>query len=45
VCIPVEAADYDYEGDTGNGPNYIRGPLRVLPPDPQRAARRVRNFA
>jgi hypothetical protein len=34
VCIPRGAADYDCAGGTGNGPNYIRGPLRVLPPDP-----------
>ena len=34
VCIPVGAADYDCAGGTGNGPNYIQGPIRVLPPDP-----------
>lgn len=34
VCIPRGAADYDCAGGTGNGPNYIRGPIRVLPPDP-----------
>ncbi len=34
VCIPIGAADYDCAGGSGNGPNYIRGPLRVLPPDP-----------
>lgn len=36
VCIPRGAADYDCAGGSGNGPNYIRGPLRVLPPDPHR---------
>ena len=34
VYIPVGAADYDCAGGSGNGPNYIKGPLRVLPPDP-----------
>lgn len=34
VCIPVGAADYDCAGGSGNGPNYIAGPLTVLPPDP-----------
>ncbi len=34
VCIPVGAADYDCAGGSGNGPNYIAGPIRVLPPDP-----------
>ncbi|OGD83156.1 hypothetical protein A2165_01285 [Candidatus Curtissbacteria bacterium RBG_13_40_7] len=33
VCIPIGAADYDCAGGSGNGPNYIAGPLRVLPPD------------
>lgn len=34
VCIPIGSADYDCAGGSGNGPNYIRGPIRVLPPDP-----------
>lgn len=34
VCIPLGSADYDCSGGSGNGPNYIRGPIRVLPPDP-----------
>lgn len=34
VCIPIGAADYDCAGGSGNGPNYIAGPIRVLPPDP-----------
>lgn len=34
VCIPIGAADYDCAGGSGNGPNYIAGPLTVLPPDP-----------
>ncbi|MDA0365310.1 MAG: thermonuclease family protein [Chloroflexi bacterium] len=39
VCIPVGAADYDCAGGSGNGPNYISGPIRVLPPDPHRLDR------
>jgi beta-lactamase superfamily II metal-dependent hydrolase len=35
VCIPVGAADYDCAGGSGNGPNYIQGPVRVVcHPDP-----------
>jgi micrococcal nuclease len=34
VCIPVGSEDYDCAGGSGDGPNYITGPLRVLPPDP-----------
>ncbi len=34
VCLPRGAADYDCSGGSGNGPNYIGGPVRVLPPDP-----------
>ena len=34
VCIPVGSADYDCAGGSGNGPNYIAGPITVLPPDP-----------
>lgn len=34
VCIPIGSADYDCAGGSGNGPNYISGPIRVLPPDP-----------
>lgn len=33
-CIPIGTADYDCAGGTGNGPNFIAGPIRVLPPDP-----------
>jgi len=39
VCIPVGAADYDCAGGSGNGPNYISGPIRVLRPDPHRLDR------
>ena len=34
VCITVGSADFDCAGGSGNGPNYIVGPIRVLPPDP-----------
>ena len=34
VCLATNAGDYDCAGGSGNGPNYVRGPLRVLPPDP-----------
>jgi PASTA domain len=34
VCLRPDASDYDCEGGPGNGPYYVAGPLRVLPPDP-----------
>jgi beta-lactam-binding protein with PASTA domain len=34
VCLRPAASDYDCEGGSGNGPYYVSGPLRVLPPDP-----------
>lgn len=34
VCLQDGIGDYDCAGGSGNGPNYIEGPLRVLPPDP-----------
>jgi hypothetical protein len=35
VCIPIGAADRDCTGGSGNGPNYIQGPVRVVcHPDP-----------
>ncbi|WP_018638785.1 hypothetical protein [Parafrankia elaeagni] len=34
VCLRSGIGDYDCEGGRGNGPNYVRGPLRVTPPDP-----------
>ena len=34
VCLRPDASDYDCEGSEGNGPYYVSGPLRVLPPDP-----------
>ncbi len=32
--LHVGIGDYDCEGGSGNGPNYVAGPIRVLPPDP-----------
>jgi hypothetical protein len=34
VCLRAGIGDYDCEGGSGNGPNYVRGPIRVLAPDP-----------
>jgi hypothetical protein len=34
VCLRVGIGDYDCAGGSGNGPNYVRGPIRVRPPDP-----------
>jgi hypothetical protein len=28
-CLRLSAGDYDCEGGTGNGPNYIPGPVTV----------------
>jgi micrococcal nuclease len=34
VCLATDKGDYDCAGGSGNGPNYVQGPIRVLPPDP-----------
>jgi hypothetical protein len=34
VCLHDGIGDYDCAAGTGNGPNYVEGPIRVLPPDP-----------
>ncbi|MFL6130940.1 MAG: PASTA domain-containing protein [Mycobacteriales bacterium] len=34
VCLKDGIGDYDCSSGSGNGPNYVRGPVRVLPPDP-----------
>lgn len=34
VCLRDGIGDYDCAGGSGNGPNYVSGPIRVLPPDP-----------
>jgi len=34
VCLHDGIGDYDCAGGTGNGPNYVQGPIKVLPPDP-----------
>ncbi|ADP84677.1 hypothetical protein FraEuI1c_6707 [Pseudofrankia inefficax] len=33
-CLHDGIGDYDCAGGSGNGPNYVSGPIRVLPPDP-----------
>jgi hypothetical protein len=33
-CLHDGIGDYDCAGGSGNGPNYVRGPIRVRPPDP-----------
>lgn len=34
TCLQDGIGDYDCAGGSVNGPNYARGPVRVLPPDP-----------
>ena|SRR5437899_497830 len=34
ACLHDGIGDYDCAGGSGNGPNYVQGPIRVLPPDP-----------
>jgi len=34
VCLDPEAVDYDCAGGSGNGPEYVEGPIRVRAPDP-----------
>ena len=34
ACLHDGIGDYDCAGGSGNGPNYVSGPIRVLPPDP-----------
>jgi hypothetical protein len=34
VCLADGIGDWDCAGGGGNGPNYIKGPIRVLAPDP-----------
>jgi PASTA domain len=34
VCLHDGIGDYDCQGGSGNGPNYVTGPVRVRPPDP-----------
>ena len=33
-CLHDGIGDYDCAGGSGNGPNYVSGPIRVRPPDP-----------
>jgi hypothetical protein len=34
VCLEQGTGDYDCSGGSGNGPNYVDGPIVVRPPDP-----------
>jgi hypothetical protein len=34
TCLHDGIGDYDCAGGSGNGPNYVEGPIRVLQPDP-----------
>ena len=34
VCLAMDKGDYDCAGGSGNGPNYVQGPITVLPSDP-----------
>src|SRR4030095_6995759 len=34
VCLDPAVEDYDCAGGTGNGPEYVEGPIRVRLPDP-----------
>jgi hypothetical protein len=33
VCLRVGIGDYDCAGGSGNGPNYVDGPIKVTGPD------------
>jgi len=33
ACLKPSASDYDCAGGSGNGPYYVRGPIRVVGPD------------
>ena len=33
ACLDPAVVDYDCEGGSGNGPEYVSGPIRVRPPD------------
>ena len=33
VCLKMGIGDYDCAGGSGNGPNYVAGPFRVVGPD------------
>jgi hypothetical protein len=34
LAVVLAASGCDCAGGSGNGPNYVRGPIRVRPPDP-----------
>src|SRR6266536_2233846 len=42
ACLHDGIGDYDCAGGSGNGPNYVAGPIRVLAPRPVRPGQRPR---
>ena len=34
ACLPPNGPDVDCAGGRGNGPNYVKGPIEVVGPDP-----------
>jgi hypothetical protein len=34
ACLSPDASDYDCAGGSGNGPEYVEGPVRVVGSDP-----------
>lgn len=33
ACLLIGQGDYDCAGGSGNGPNYVAGPIQVVGPD------------
>jgi hypothetical protein len=34
MCLETGIGDYDCAGGSGDGPNYVQGPIEVRAPDP-----------
>lgn len=34
ACLKPDASDYDCEGGSGDGPEYVSGPIRIVGEDP-----------
>lgn len=39
ACVPPDASDVDCAGGSGDGPEYVRGPIHVVGPDVYRLDR------
>ncbi|WP_422049128.1 excalibur calcium-binding domain-containing protein [Shimia sp.] len=39
ACLPPNGPDVDCAGGSGNGPIYVKGPIRVVGPDPYKLDR------